>query len=624
MDPAYGHNYLSDPTWGGNVVPRPRDPIFTSAAVGDLIHNGSLDIVVGTSTGYTYVWDGGGRLLPGFPVLDGTASQFGLSVPPPDTPYSFEPENITGGSPVLADLEPARGQLDIIQVAGDNHVYAWRPDGTAVPGWPANTNVPLSGGTGSGTQRTHDPKIVPTPAIASINGAPVVVVGLDDTILGTSNSTSNPAITAFLLEFNANASLRSTVQIPGLIQGYGVAQDFVTQGVESPVVYDDPVNGPQAVVNANLFLPVRVNLTTGAVSNPFPATVIASATGTPPGSGASGSSCPVPNSVPPTFTSTCALAQFTTSATLGKVLAASANPQVFQTGSSATDIVLGITQTPGFGIRVDNGVGGWDPTTGASLNQYSNYVQGLSFFAAPAIADVTGDGFPDILVPADSGALMAFDGVTGLQAAGFPKWTGGWSLWSPAVGDMSGTGHTNVVEATREGFIHAYQTGGNGCAGNSEAWHWHQNDWNNGHYGTDTRPPSAITDLSITQQGANDSLSFTAVGDDWKCGTAASYQVFRSSTPITQDNVAQATSVSVTQVPGAAGTHESLTVPHVDGQSFYAVRAVDKAGNIGPLALGLGPGSATPEFALGPASAIVLSGIVAAIWRLRRRRGRPR
>src|ERR1700730_540540 len=161
MDPAYAHNSLADPTWGGNVVPRPRDPIFTTAAVGDLTHTGSLDIVVGTSTGYTYAWDGAGRLLPGFPVLNGTPALFGMSVPPPDTPYSFQPENITGGSPVLAHLMPVSGapgcqpavtlpaycsELDIIQPAGDDQLHAWRPDGTPVPGWPANVNVALSGG----------------------------------------------------------------------------------------------------------------------------------------------------------------------------------------------------------------------------------------------------------------------------------------------------------------------------------------------------------------------------------------------------------------------------------------------------------------------------------------------
>ena len=38
----------------------------------------------------------------------------------------------------------------------------------------------------------------------------------------------------------------------GLIQGYGTAQDFITEGLTSPVVYDLPT-GPVAVVTVNLF-----------------------------------------------------------------------------------------------------------------------------------------------------------------------------------------------------------------------------------------------------------------------------------------------------------------------------------------------------------------------------------
>jgi hypothetical protein len=591
MDPGYAYNYLSDPTWGNSVVPRPHDPVLSTAAVGDLTHTGALDIVVGTLTGWTWAWDGLGRVLPGFPQLNGNPAFYRMSVPPPDTPYSFEPENLAGPSPVLAALEPSTrpGQLDIIQGAGDNHVYAWRPDGTLVPGWPVSVLLP-PGTVPAGMQQTHDSKIVPTPAIVDINrdGIPDVVVGLDDSILGT--LPGGAGVQAFLLAFdgrgtNAGGTVVGNpalltgypAKIKGLIQGYGVAQDFVTQGVESPVVYDDPVNGPQAVVNANLFLPFRVDLATATpAQNPFAATTIPAAA---PGS------CQAPNSLPPTFNSSCSLVQFTTSATLGKVLAGAPIPQAFQAGSSGTDIVLGITQTPGFGVRVDNGIGGWDPATGASLppGQFTHYLQGLGFFAAPAIGDVNGDGLPDVIMPADSGALMAFDSLTGQAAAGFPKWTGGWSLFSPAIGDVNGDGHTDVAVATREGYVHLWQTGGNGCTGNSEAWHWHQDDRNTGHYGTDTRPPSAISDLSTTQQGGNDVLSFTAVGDNWKCGTATSYQVFRSSSPITQDNLAQATLVPNTNTPGPSGTHESITVPAVSGQVYYAVRAVDAAGNIGPV-----------------------------------------
>ncbi|MBV8195587.1 MAG: hypothetical protein JOY80_08670, partial [Candidatus Dormibacteraeota bacterium] len=444
VDPSYGTNYLGDPTWGNSVVPRPRDPIFSTAAVGDLTHTGALDIVVTTATGYTYAWDGTGTLLPGFPVLNGSPGDFHMSVPPPDTPYSFEPENYAAASPVLATLmkgsaactsNPSSNvcnELDIIQAAGDDQLHAWRPDGSAVPGWPVAVNVTLPAGN-TGGQQTHDAKTITTPAIVDINGdgIPDVVVGLDDTRLGTGPAGSG--VEAYLLAFDGrgNAAPGGALMsgypavIPGLIQGYGVAQDFVTQGTESPAIYNDPVNGPQAVVNANLFVPVRVSLKTGQVSAAFTPTTISPAP--------SSSSCPTPGSVPPTFPGECSLVQFTSSASLGKTTNSNQlTPYAFQTGSAGVDVLLGITQTEGFGIRVDSGVGGWDPTSGQPLSQYSNYVQGLPFFVAPAIADVTGDGIPDVIVPGDSGALMAFDGTTGKPAAGFPKWTGGWSVFTPA------------------------------------------------------------------------------------------------------------------------------------------------------------------------------------------------
>ena len=627
MDPGYANNYLSDPTWAQNKVPRPGDEIVSALAIGDLNHTGALDIVGSTLDGKTYAWDGLGRLLPGFPVLNGTASQYGLSVPPPDTPYSFQPENVSFPSPVLADLEGNK-HLDIIQAAGDNHVYAWRPDGTAVPGWPVSTLLP-PGSVPVGDQQTHDSKVIPTPAVADINGdgKPDVVVGLDDSILGT--GPAGAGVQAFLLAFDGrgtnaggivsgNPALLTgyPVKIPGLVQGYGVAQDFVTQGVESPAIYDDPVNGPQAVVNANLFSQYRVDLKTATVSNtPFALATIPAA---------APNSCPTPNSIPPTFSANCTLVPFTTSASLGKVVTSAPVPQVFQAGSSAPDVLLGITQTPGFGIRVDNGVSGWDPTTGANLAQFSHYIQGLAFFGAPAIADVSGDGVPEVIQGADSSALTAYDSVTQQPAAGFPKWTGGWSLFTPATGDINGSGVTDVAEMTREGYLSVWSTAGNGCAGNSEAWHWHQDDRNTGHYGTDTRPPSAISDLASTAQNGQDKLTFTAVGDDWKCGTAASYQLFTSPSAINQDNVGSATPLTVTQAPGPSGTKETITIQQSSNLGFLAIRAIDHAGNIGPLQVTTPLAASVAEFGAGPAIGLAAAAAVIAAVLVPRRRKRSR
>ncbi|MHB8718580.1 MAG: S8 family serine peptidase [Candidatus Dormibacteria bacterium] len=624
MDPSYGSNYLRDPVWGNNLVPRPGDEIASSVAVGDLNHTGGLDIVASTLNGRTYAWDGLGRLLPGFPVLDGAPSLYGLSVPPPDTPYSFSPENVAFPAPVLAPLEK-NGKLDIIQAAGDNAVHAYRPDGTPVPGWPVSVLLP-PGTVPSGEQQTHDAKIIPTPAVVDINGdgIPDVVVGLDDSILGT--GPSGAGVQTFLLAFDGRGNAAAgpvagnpallagyPVKVPGLIQGYGVAQDFVTQGTESPAVYIDPTKGPQAVINANLFAQYTVDLKTATVSSkPFALATIPAA---------APNSCPTPNSVPPTFSANCTLVPFTTSASLGSVLPGSTVPQAFQAGSSATDVFLGITQTPGFGIRVDNGIGGWDPASGANLAQYDAYIQGLGFFTAPAIADVTGDGIPDIIQSGDSSALTAIDGASGnatsgvpagSSAAGFPKWTGGWSLFTPATGDVLGSGTTDVSVMTREGYLSIWSTAATDCAGNSQAWHWHQDDRNTGTYGTDTRPPSAINDLTTTRNSdGTETLSFTAVGNDWKCGTASSYQLFTSSQPIIQDSIALATPISVTKTPDPAGTKETITIPASSDQGYLAIRAVDAAGNIGPVAMSIAPATSVAEFGFGPALAV--GGVVAAL-----------
>lgn len=635
MDPRYPHNYLSVREWRNHLLPRPGDPILSAAAVGDLRHDGALEIVVGTLSGYTYAWDGAGRLLPGFPVLDGSPENYGQSVPPPDTPYSFNPENFAGPSPVLVDLT-GDGHLDIVQAAADDHVYAWHVDDhgvSAVPGWPVCTVFQLDaqGSPHPGQPcreqpppapyvHTHDTKIVPTPAIADVDGdgRPDVVVGLDDSSWDTSSPLGSNKVTTYVEAFDARGTLRSPtgelpgwpIAVPGLIQGYGVAQDFVTQGTESPVVYDTP-SGPQLVVNSNLFLPVRVDLRTRQLQRIFAGASIAPIAG-------------------PNISPGGALVQFTTSPSAGNVLQ-TATPQIFQAGSAGIGVALGVTQTPGLGVRVDNGLGAWDPTTGVTLPQFDQYLQGLGFFTAPAIADVTGDGRPDVLQAGDSAELMGLDGATGQPALGFPKWTGGFSLFTPAVGDIDADGTVEVAVSTREGYLHMWRTPGQASA-DDQAWHWHQDDRNTGHYGTDTRPPAAVRGLGVVASPSGDTLRFTAPGDDWNVGTAARYQVFRSSHPITQDTVAAATLVAVDAVPRAAGTPETIVVPHLPGQPYYAVRAIDHAGNIGPLPVAVAGGSAPGGVAgeleaipnTGPTGAtpLLLPGAAAVVLGCARRRRR--
>jgi hypothetical protein len=551
VDPAYQFNYLKSPAWKSKQIPFPHQPIESPLAIGDLDHDGALDIVATADDGFAYVWDGAGNLRPGFPVFTDRSVER-QSVPPPNTPNSYNPMTGSFGGAALGDLE-GNGQLDIVMPAWDGKIYAWRPDGSLLSGWPVDAaDLPASSIPPLGTA-THDPKIVTTPTLVDIDGDghPDVLVGLQDTVQGST-------VVNYVTAFSSTGGLIANfpLQLDALAQGYGTATDFVTIGVQTPVALTLP-SGPTAIASPEFFLNYIIPLAN-------PSLAFTENPGAFPEDGSP-------------------MIRFTGSPSLGNLFG-TATPQIVEGGVSVFDILAGIQSSPGKGTRFRSAVSVTDPVTGANLFQYTQEIQGLAFFSAPAIADITGDGTPDIILSADSAALHGFDGVTGAPAAGWPQWTGGWSLGTPAVGDLTGEGTVDVAVTTREGFLHIYSTPGLTSA-NHEAWHWHQNDRNTGHYGDDTRPPSAIDDLAVTFGGATDTLSFTAVGDDWKSGTAASYQVFASSKPITQSNFSSAQEITVSATPQASGASEAISVPHMKGVKHYAVRAIDHAGNIGPLPL---------------------------------------
>jgi Subtilase family/FG-GAP-like repeat len=551
VDPSYQFNYLKSHAWKSKQIPYPHDSIEAPLAIGDLDHSGALDIVATTVDGFAYAWDGAGHLRSGFPVFTDRSVER-QSVPPPDTPDSYNPMTGAGGGAALGDLE-GTGQLDIVFGGWDGKIYAFRPDGTPVPGWPVDAaDIPPSSIPTFGTP-THDPKLVTTPTLIDIDGDghPDVLMGLQDTVQGST-------VVNYVTAFSSTGQLISNfpAQLDAVTQGYGTATDYVSIGVQTPAALTLP-SGPTAIASPELFLNYIVPLTD-------PNAAFAESPGT-----FSEDASP--------------MIRFTASPSIGNLLGG-ASPQVVEAGVSVFDLLTGISTTPGQGIRVRSAISVTDPVTGANVAQYTQEIQGLAFFSAPAIADVTGDGNPDIILCGDSAALHGFDGVTGIAAAGFPQWTGGWSLATPAVGDLTGDGTVDVAVTTREGFLHIFSTPGLASA-NHEAWHWHQNDRNTGHYGDDTRPPSAINDLTVSFGGATDTLSFTAVGDDWKSGTAASYQVFASSKPITQSNINSAQEIVVSAIPQPSGSHEEIAVPHTHGVKHYAVRAIDHAGNIGPVAL---------------------------------------
>ena len=219
--------------------------------------------------------------------------------------------------------------------------------------------------------------------------------------------------------------------------------------------------------------------------------------------------------LPVTFTTTGAFGKLT-----GLVLGYA------QPGSDGDSLIQALL-TPGSGAGIQSLERVYTAAGGVLQPGFPAKLQGLDFLGGPIIADVTGDGSAEVIQAADSSALAAYNTVGGGQAAGFPKFFTGWSLWAPSAGDVDGNGKTDLVMLSREGYLFSWSTNGL-ASGNTEWWHANHDERNAGTYGVDTRPPGVIRNLSWPGHGV--SATFTAPGNDWYTGTVGHYRVtFQSS-----------------------------------------------------------------------------------------------
>lgn len=102
----------------------------------------------------------------------------------------------------------------------------------------------------------------------------------------------------------------------------------------------------------------------------------------------------------------------------------------------------------------------------------------------------------------------------------------------------------------------------------------------------DATPPGGIADLFVTgTSGTSVALRWTAPGNDGTTGTAASYDIRYSTSPITTANWAQATPATGEPAPAIAGTVQTFTITGLQGSLTYyaAMKATDASGNVSVL-----------------------------------------
>ncbi|MCL4448259.1 MAG: hypothetical protein M1483_05650 [Actinobacteria bacterium] len=454
------------------------EPILSDVAVGSLYNNGKLSVVATTMDGKVYVFNRYGKLRPGWPqsVCGGLKSP---PIPRPELPHVRLPVCGALAAPVLFPLGSAN-RLDIIQASWDGKIYAWQPDGAALPGWPVAVHRPNNTVLPGEYTWEADHKLESTPTIAYLQGKnkpPDIVERSQFTEIP---NTSGPQLLPYgwIYAFQADGKPLPgwPVRLPGILEGYGTAMEFVTEGTDEPVAANvnnnpqgkdyieaGPIWSPPYLINGGGKIVQKYgsfSSTLGGIikTNSNPLAVLKGQ---------------LPSNVDFPFTSSGAFGQF------GSKL-------IFAQAMTDAPTLVAAETLSGSGYGIKNYELAFPAKGGSALPGFPSLAQGLDFLGAPIITDVTSSGQNAIVGGGDSESLMAFL-PNGRQAAGFPKFTGGWSIFSPTSADLLGNGHIDLTLVTREGYLFVWKTPGkapSGKASQSNQWtRWHHDIWNTGLYG---------------------------------------------------------------------------------------------------------------------------------------------
>lgn len=459
----------------GEVSSDYRESLGNGLAVGDLDGDGWQEVVGTTLAGKLYVWDRRGNRRPGFPVRTNPVFSARSAR---DRYNRLQPGII--GAPVLADLD-GDGTLEIVAGAMDRHVYAWRHDGSLQPGWPVlavdRTQMsaidPVShkvtpnvvGGQAVALQGT---KIVSTPAIGPLrgDGKPVVVLTTNEeyreapafsatghqaaSLLLTLGvfAKANGRIYAIPAGGNADASVASNPSGPYL-SGWP-AKIAVLRDELLPWIEGVPGSPALADVDGDGKLEVGIS---GVVGPAY----LLKADGTSFfGNGSDG--------LPLTFPSDKAAFGARTNSIDGPSFPALGSGSFARLDGTLAFFTPGgglgrllDTAVPAEQLAHDSHLLVWNAKTRTMLPGFPRVVDDMQFLTNPTAADIDGDRRPELLTGSGGYLVHAFSSE-GTEAAGWPKFTGGWLIASPTVGTFGA--RAAVAATTREGQLYVWRARG--------------------------------------------------------------------------------------------------------------------------------------------------------------------
>jgi Subtilase family/FG-GAP-like repeat len=468
LDPAshQGAGHAAAPAFSGAtpaISPLRHTPVGSAPGIGDIDGDGKPEVVVSDWHGYVHAFHDDGSAVSGFPVemvrdsaqlaRDGGGGNDGAGV---------ELEDGFFASPVLVDLD-GDGKLDIVAAGMDARVYAWKGDGSLVSGFPVIVQ--------DDTQpRPARERMVDTPAVGDLDGdgVPDIVVGTNENynsqgrLYAISGKGTNGNGGAFLPGWPI--SIVTTRFLPVVAQGLPV----------SPALVDIDGDKVPEVVMSGIAATLKVYDKSGKPVRTFPNN-----------KDKYGSKSPATNATEATFAAPPAVGDLDNDGT----------PDVVQ-GALGSDALLAFASGA---TRHDfeHHIAAWDMKSGNFKKGWPQIVEDWQLFSTPTIADVDGDGKVDVLVGSGGYFVHAWN-VDGVEAKGFPKFTGGWALTSPAVGDLDGDGKLEVVATTRNGYVYAWKTAAS-AKGRIDWDSFHHDARNTGNFATalDQGKPASPSGCSL-------------------------------------------------------------------------------------------------------------------------------